>query len=229
MRGSRSPSQLKYLKKLALYSLEQLRKGEIEGISSELISYLEEEGALRDGRIVSTKAAISLIKLGITPEEAASLLDWREFEQVCYSILEKHGYEVVRGLRFSVGGRRYELDLLACSDLCLLHVDCKMWSLRRGISGALARAAARHKERALAFSKCLSDLKGIILEPGRSRAIPILVCWLPAARRIIDGIPVIPLYALRSFLLNLDPLDDEIWGITLDYRVRLCRASRRNS
>lgn len=201
------------LRSLALRYLPALLKGEIDEIDSSLREYLASRGAIQEGEVHPLRAAVALVELGVPPDRATALLDWRGFENLVAEFLEAAGYVLLaRRLRFTESGRRWEIDLLARSPLASLAVECKRWSVRRGLTSRLMAAARDHRARVSALarvSSCLGlDLQG-------TRLIPVIVSWYPEQATVVEGVPVVPIYGLNGFLVGLDPLDEDLLSFEL--------------
>ncbi len=215
------------LKRVAEESLHNIVSGNWKSIPKDLLSYLRREVGvnLADNPV---GVAIALIKVGISPEKAAALLNWKKFEDLCLEGFQLSGIDAVKGVRFSVNRRKYEIDLLGASDELVLSVDCKMWS--KGSSPKiykLKEAAIKQLDRtnALASALKIGDLKGIEIEEGESLMIPAIVTWLDFSERILHNIPIIPLYMLPSFLNEIWDFIDDISYLKLNYRVKIKRES----
>lgn len=203
----------RYLQSLALRSLPALLEGRVNEIAPSLREYLASKGAVHGDRVSPLRAAVALVELGVPPERATSLLDWREFEELVAEFLESAGYVLLaRRLRFREEGRRWEIDLLARHPLASLAVECKKWSAKRGLASKLRVAARDHKSRVSALARVAGDL-GLNLR--NTRLIPVIVSWYPERATIVGGIPVVPIYGLNSFLVKLDPLDEDLLSFQL--------------
>ncbi len=60
--------------------------------------------------------------------EAASVLDWREFESFAEEILRTAGYDPERDWRFQYQARHWQVDLVARREDVVLCIDCKHWN-----------------------------------------------------------------------------------------------------
>lgn len=186
--------------------------GDLGLVDPEVRGYLTESGALEGEEIRPVKAAVALVNAGVSPERAAALLDWRGFESLVEEYLEGFDYRVVaRRFRFAHGGRRWEVDLIGSGRIAALAVECKLWSRGRGVGARLASEARVHLRRVRALVES-GEARRLGL---RGRVVPLLVGWVTGVERLVDGVPVVPLYKLNSFLDELDPLDEDLAGFTL--------------
>ncbi len=213
------------LKRIAEKSLHEMVSENWKSIPEDLLSYLRREGGGNpaDNPVA---VAIALIKIGISPERAAALLDWKRFEDFCLKGFQMSGVDAIKGVKFSFNQRRYEIDILGALGELILSVDCKMWS--KGSSSKiykLKKAAVKQLERTKSLSGAfkIEDIKGIEIEEGESLIIPAIVTWLDFSDRILHGIPIIPLYMLPSFLDEIWKLLDDISYLKTNYRIKIKR------
>ncbi len=213
------------LKKLAEKSLYALVSGDWELVPEDLLSYLKDEvGGDPINDPVAT--ALALIRVGLSPEKAAALLDWRKFEDLCLRGFQLSGMKALKGIRFSFDSRRYEIDILGTLNKLILSADCKMWS--KGTSPKvykLREAAMKQLERTKLLVRVLKTTKieGIEVRRGESLVIPVIVTWLDFNERFSDGVPIIPLYALPNFLDNIWNIVNEISSLRVDYRIKIMK------
>lgn len=214
------------LAELAEKQLHLMVAGNWEAVDPELIDYLEENLGVspEEDRV---GVAFCLLKLGVSPERATSLLDWRDFEAFCMRGLQIHGMDALGRLRFKRGSRRYEIDVLGLGGGLSLLIDCKMWSMRRRAS-KMEHAAEEHLIRAMAFDEAMRSGSIVELEKeeGRSYIIPVIVSWLEIGlTKSKRGVAVLSLRNFPRFLDSLDELKDEFLGIETDYKIRIRRGA----
>lgn len=209
------------LMSIAERQLHLIIAGNWEAVDPELVEYLEDE-LENDPREDLVGVAFCLLKMGISPEKAVSLLSWKEFESFCMKGLQIQGMEAFGGVRFKQGGRRYEIDVLGIGEDKILLIDCKMWSMR-GRSNKMRLAAEEHLRRAIAFDEAMRSekIRGFSKEEGRSNIIPIVVSWLEVTlTRSREGLAVVSLRDFPRFLDSLDELEDDFFRIETNYRIR---------
>jgi len=205
------------LKLIAVKQFEELVAGNLSSIHPDLKKYLREMGAIRDNQFFRVKAAIALVRIGVSVERTAKLLDWKGFESLCEEILNYHGYLTKKHFRFSFEGKRYEIDILAKSNGLLLSIDCKRWSRVRRSS--LLESALLQMERTEALSHAIPRLDMFVLTQGRTNLFPMVICWIPTGTRIYQGVPIVPLHSFNSYLTEFDPADANISKIELPWNV----------
>jgi Holliday junction resolvase len=210
------------LKELAERQLHLMILGDWKGVDPELLEYLEGElGAEPERDPIGV--AFCLLKIGVSPERATSLLSWKDFENFCMRGLQIHGMEAIRGLRFK-NDRRYEIDVLGIGEKLILLIDCKMWSMR-GRSGRIESIARDHLRKAKAFDEAMrsESINDLIKESGKSQIIPVIVSWLDTGVvRSKEGVAIVSLRNFPSFLNSIDELEDFL-KIDVDYRIKIRR------
>jgi len=144
-------------------------------------------------------AALAQMRAGRDVESASSTLTWSEFEEFCAEALASAGYVVRRNVLLRKPRR--QLDLLAESSTIGLSIDCKHW--RRGVGLAtLERLVRAQAERTRQYKTRLDAPKIGIL--------PMLLTMVDNGTRIVYGVPVVPLFALKDFLATVSRFDDAL-------------------
>lgn len=142
--------------------------------------------------------ALALVSLGLDLERVARLLTWQEFEEFCAQILVASGFRVTRNVTLSKPRR--QIDIIAESETLTLSIDCKHWNASHS-SSSLGTMAEKQIERTSVYKK------------KRSTALPflpVIVTLFAAQARLVRGVPVVPLLALRSFLSSVSRFDGEL-------------------
>ncbi len=189
--------------------LEKVEKLREDG----LLSFNQEELEL-DARQRIVLAA-QLIHSGRDPLKVSRFLEWQEFENFAVGILEENGFHATRHLVFKSKIGRREIDILAWNDTLLLAVDCKHWS--RGLAPARMREAANAQvERtvALAARPELLIRLGVMHLDGK-RIMPVLFSLGEPRQSVAEGVPVVTVSKLVSFLYGISPVDDRFRNIPI--------------
>jgi hypothetical protein len=166
-------------------------------LTREMLRLAEELGvAPRPGAVLD---ALAKIKAGRDAESASRDLTWAEFEEFCAEVVAAAGYAVQRSVRLK--RPRRQLDLLAESSTMCLSIDCKHWKRSVG-ARTLERLAIAQVERTRQYKTRLdATQKGIL---------PMLLTMVDNGRRIVLGVPVVPLFALRDFLAAVNRFDESL-------------------
>ena len=146
-------------------------------------------------------------------------LDWREFEELTSRALEANHFSVTKHLVFKHNGRRYEIDLVGAKEPSLMCADCKHWSWGLGRS-RIQNAARRQFERIRSLADempRLADRLGIKAW-RRAVVLPTVITLSDTTRGLHEGVPIVPILRLRSFLKELNPLDHQLATIVVNLR-----------
>jgi len=177
-----------------LFALLEKRCGSSEKAAATLEGLSLELG-LRRGPPTNALAALALIRLGHDGERVAAMLQWNEFEDLCAKLLSSSGYEVRRNVVLTKP--RKQIDIFAVSNLLSLSVDCKHYTTQIG-PYSLAKFAEDQLERTLLYKQ----KKG-----HDGPVLPIILTLFEASTTVVEGVPIVPLLKLRSFLQSVNPYD----------------------
>ena len=140
--------------------------------------------------------AVAALRAGAPPEEIAKILDWKEFEGFCASLLRARGFRVEENV--TMRKPRVQVDLLARSSTVALVIDCKHWGRTVGPStlGTVAEAQAKRADR----------LRGRLdqIEP----MVVVIVVLSNEATRYVNGAAIVPIFALADFAGNVEGYTD---------------------
>jgi len=138
-----------------------------------------------DGKVLR---AVAACRMGVRPEIAAKLLNWREFESFCVNLLRIYGFTVREDVH--VRRPRGQLDIVAYGPSMILTIDCKHWKRQSSLS-SLARFATAQLKRNSTLRAGLPDSRPIVSA---------IVTLSEQQERYVSGVAVVPLFALRNFL-----------------------------
>jgi hypothetical protein len=168
--------------------------------------------------------AEQLIHSGSDPKKVSRFLAWQEFENFVEHVLEENGFSTRKHLIFRSGARRREIDILAWNDTFMLAVDCKHW-LKGLTAGRMREAAEAQIERATALARrpeLLFRLK--VSHPVGRSVTPVILALGELRERLIDGVPIVSVSKLLSFIYGLSPIDGGVRRIRVpDLRHRQLR------
>lgn len=167
------------------------------GAATNALTALSEEFRLPHGAPQSVLAALALTRLGVDPDIVAKSLAWDEFEGYCAMAISAAGYAVKTNVRLRKPTR--QIDIIAESAQLVLSIDCKHW--RRGAGTAsLSATAMAQAERTTSYMKT---------QGAEERAfLPVVLTMVDSQVRVVEGIPVVPLTALREFLASVSRFDE---------------------
>ncbi len=171
---------------------------------------------LKEGTLsISDKVglAIALVKLGASLEETAKYLSWQEFEFFTANILDENDFLTRIRYRFAFNKRRYEIDVVGVHFNLILLIDCKHYSLGKGKTSALRKAAEKQFIRGEAFISSIKKHKDKIPLPSNQklRVVPLIVSWFHSLTTEESSVAVISAVSFNSFINNLDKHLDELF------------------
>ncbi|MHA1652685.1 MAG: restriction endonuclease [Candidatus Thorarchaeota archaeon] len=165
----------------------------------------------RDARI---RLAISAASRGVDIERIVNTLTWKDFEGLVAAILEKNGFSCIESLRRRGDSHDegMEIDVIGVRDRRVIAVDAKMWASRTGKASALRQAAERQAERTRQLALDLNILRKKMptLAPGPYDLYPVLVTWLVEDVVFHLGVPVVPVFKLNSFIVELPVYEEQV-------------------
>lgn len=198
-------------------SLDELRK-ELKMADELLLDLLSGlPVSLEGGEVVVADAADLLLGFwgkGLDPIELALKAGWKDFEKLCSRILERSGFETMTNVRFKASEGVRELDVLALREPWLLAVDCKRWARRR--ESHLRVAARSQKARCNALAREIARVDALAARVARWREVnlvPVVVSVHETLMKVFEGVPIVPLRKLPSFLDEFEAFVDEIYVV----------------
>ncbi len=190
----------------------------LEIVDRRTVGVLESLGTSRgldDTWIVSRRNRITLafkaVALGSAIETVVKLLTWKDFEGFVAEILEENEFRCVESFRRRGNSiiKGMEIDVVGVRGKTIVSIDAKMWGIRPGKSSALAHAAEKQKERTAQLANQMNRLARKLkpIPNGSYSLVPIIVTWMVEDIEFHEGVPVIPIFKLNSFILDLQMYD----------------------
>jgi len=118
---------------------------------------------------------------------------WQNFERLTAFIFEKNDFEVKVNTVKTWNKKRRQYDVIARKSNQTFLVECKKWAGNRYRLSALKRAIGQHKERTTFYESITNE-----------GAIPLLVTLIEEEIRVFEGVPLVPVGKLNSFISDLD-------------------------
>ncbi len=172
----------------------------------------------RTQRIDLAKMAV---EEGANIGQVVDLLTWKDFEGFVASILSDNSYRCIESYRRRGNStiQGMEIDVIGVKGDIIVAIDAKMWSIRSGKTSALKTAAEKQKKRTWELSEELDKLSkkiGVLAEKTY-KLFPVLVTWLVEEVELHQGVPVVPIFKLNSFILDLDQYEDLVVSNSVHY------------
>jgi hypothetical protein len=169
----------------------QTRFTEISGVLPDLILHKDLKSGIT--QVMNFDNIESIGDLEIVSEEGI----WQNFERLAGFIFEKNDFRVTVNTVKTANKKRRQFDVIARKGNQTILIECKKWSGNRYRLSALKRAIVQHKERTL-FYESITD----------EDAIPVIVTLIEEDIRVYEGVPIVPVRKLNSFIDELDNLAD---------------------
>lgn len=122
---------------------------------------------------------------------------WQDFERLAGFIFEKNDFRVTVNTVKTWRKKRRQYDVIARKGNQTVLAECKRWSGNRYRLSALKRAVMDHKERTVFYETITNE-----------EAIPVIVTLIEEEIRVFEGVPLVPVRKLNSFICELDTLAD---------------------
>ncbi len=173
---------------------------------------VNEEGVIHVERDLRISLAMKAVSNGALVENVIKHMNWKDFEGLVAKILSENDYACVESFRRRGNAevKGMEIDVIGLKRWTLLVIDAKMWGTRSGKASALKTAVTKQKERTTRLCDQLERLSKKItkMTGGDYILFPIMVTWLVEEIEMHDGVPVVPIFMLNSFLLNISDYED---------------------
>jgi Holliday junction resolvase len=131
----------------------------------------------------------SIEDLAVVSEEVV----WQNFERLAAFIFEKNNFRVKVNTVKTWHKTKRQYDVIAWKGNQTFLVECKKWAGNRYRLSAVKNAVEQHKERTLFYAAITNE-----------DAIPLLVTLIEEEIRFYEGVPIVSIQKLNSFVNELD-------------------------
>jgi Holliday junction resolvase len=131
----------------------------------------------------------SIEDLAVVSEEVV----WQHFERLAAFIFEKNNFRVSVNTLKTYHKKRRQYDVIAWKGNQTFLVECKKWAGNRYRLSAVKKAVEQHKERTQFYAAITHE-----------DAIPLLVTLIEEEIRFYEGVPIVSIQKLNSFVNELD-------------------------
>jgi len=187
-------------------------------LCDELNLFINQDGTMAVDRETRIDLAMLITEQGVEIAEVVKLMTWKDFEGLIASILRENSFTCTESFRrrgtSEVKGM--EIDVIGIRGHMVLSVDAKMWSVRGGKASALRTAAEKQKERTFRLTSQLPQLSKKIpsMMKGMYTILPVMVTWLVEEVEFHEGVPVVPVFKLNSFIQDFEMFEDRVVSYT---------------
>lgn len=137
------------------------------------------------------KTALLALRLGCDIEQIGRVLNWKDFEAFASNVMKELGYKIKTNITFTKP--RFQIDVIGIFSNSALVVDCKHWKYSNYTM--ISRAAVNQIRRTRLLTEKRVDI---------SCALPIVLTLHDCSNSIAEGIPVVSISNLFSFLSDLE-------------------------
>jgi len=131
----------------------------------------------------------SIEDLAVVSEEVV----WQHFERLAAFIFEKNNFSVKVNTVKTYQKTKRQYDVIAWKGNQTFLVECKKWAGNRYRLSAVKKAVEQHKERTTFYETITHE-----------DAIPLLVTLIEEEIRLYEGVPIVSIQKLNSFVNELD-------------------------
>jgi hypothetical protein len=143
-------------------------------------------------------AAMLALQMGCDIEDVSVRLCWKDFEKLASEVLASFGYSIQTNVRMAKP--RMEIDVIGVSSGFAIAVDCKHWN--RGSLSTISSFSIKQAGRAERLLKWDTRI---------SRAVPVIMTLHAESVKFVGGVPVVPVYKFRSFVMDVKGFLPEIY------------------
>ena len=143
------------------------------------------------------KTSLLLLELGCDIQECSKLLSWKDFEYFTSELLNLFEYNTKVNIVLSKP--RIQLDVIGIKNNFAITIDCKHWKYNNNTT--LSIYAEKQKRRSLLWLNRQMTITTVL---------PIIITLFSSDFRFIQGVPIVPIVALKSFLNDFDKYEDSI-------------------
>jgi hypothetical protein len=162
-------------------------------------SLLEKNGkkTLLFSDIDRIKASLLSIQLGCDIHECSKLLSWKDFEYFASELLNLFEYST--RVNIVLSKPRAQLDVIGIKNNFAITIDCKHWKYNNKTS--LSMYAEKQIRRTMLWFQ---------REKTITRVLPMILTLYSSNFGFINGVPIVPILTLKSFLNEFDKYEDSI-------------------
>ncbi len=121
---------------------------------------------------------------------------WQNFERLVAFIFEENEFQVKTNIVKTFNKKRRQYDVVAKRNKEIFLIECKKWAGNRYRLSQLKRAIEQHKERTEFYVNLTNE-----------DAVPIIVTLIEEDIKFYEGIPIIPIFRLNSFINETEKED----------------------
>lgn len=137
------------------------------------------------------KTALLALRLGCDIVQIGRVLNWKDFEAFASNVMKELGYRIETNITFTKP--RFQIDVIGIFSNSALVIDCKHW--KDSNYTMISRAAVNQIRRTRLLTEKRVDI---------SCALPVVLTLHNCTNSVAEGIPVVSISNLPSFLSHLE-------------------------
>ncbi|HJT86005.1 MAG TPA: hypothetical protein VJ697_16105 [Nitrososphaeraceae archaeon] len=137
------------------------------------------------------KASLLSLELGCDIQECSKLLSWKDFEYFTSELLKRFNYNTKVNIVLSKP--RAQLDVIGIKNNFAITIDCKHWKYNNNTN--LSIYAEKQKKRSKLWLYRQENIRTVL---------PMIITLFSSNFRFIQGVPIVPILTLKSFLIDFD-------------------------
>jgi len=143
------------------------------------------------------RASFLSLQMGCDIQECSKVLSWKDFEYFTSKLLTMFEYSTKVNIVLSKP--RAQLDIIGIKNDFAITIDCKHWKYSNKTT--LTIYAEKQIRRTMLWLE---------REKKITQALPMIITLDNAIFKFINGVPVVPILTLKSFLKEFDKQDESI-------------------
>lgn len=143
------------------------------------------------------RTSLLALQLGCDIQECSKLLSWKDFEFFTSELLILFEYQTKVNINLSKP--RAQLDVIGIKNDFAITIDCKHWKYSNKTTLTI------YAEKQIRRTRLWLEREKKI-----TRALPMIITLDNAIFKFINGVPVVPILNLKSFLKEFDKHDESI-------------------
>lgn len=155
---------------------------------------------------------ISLPFFGIIPDRFSAYIEWHEFEHYISQVFTKLNWYVYLNYKHTKVDR-FQVDVIAINEelKISLFIECKHWKNVANIYYNIDKIVEHHKKR---VEKYLRHCEWVCVKIPKLRdtkyILPVIIILNDLASKVYNGIPVVSVFKLLDFAVNIDSYIDAL-------------------
>ncbi|HEU5462151.1 MAG TPA: hypothetical protein VFU79_07755 [Nitrososphaeraceae archaeon] len=146
------------------------------------------------------RASVLALQMGCDIQECSKVLSWKDFEYFTAELLTRFEYNTKVNVILSKP--RAQLDVVGVKNDFAITIDCKHW--KYSSKSTLTIYVEKQIRRTMLWIQTEKEI---------NKALPVIITLDNTFFKLINGVPIVPILTLKSFLNEFDTTDQSIFLI----------------